>query len=352
MYMHRPMDGKKPYLVVILVQSIYTGMFLLSKAAFNGGMNNFVFVFYRQAVSTIFLAPIALVFEWKNAPPLCFRTFLKIFMLSLLGITSSLDLYGVALVYTSATLAAATTNCLPVITFLLALVYGMESLKLRTKPGMAKLAGILVCLAGTATLAFYKGPHFQLLCHHHLHNNVHVSSGKSWIKGVFIMLTSNTFFGLWLVLQTRVLKTYPSILLFTTLQCLSSTVQSFVVAIAFVRDPYEWRLGWNVRLVAVAYSGVMVTGVSFYLQSWVVEKKGPVFLAMSTPLALIFTTLSSAILLCEIISLGSILGGILLVAGLYSVLWAKSKEQKIIDTQNQCLEADKAGDQDLEQACK
>jgi len=48
----------------------------------------------------------------------------------------------------------------------------------------------------------------------------------------------------------------------------------------------------------------MVTGVTYYLQTWVIEKRGPVFLAMSTPLALIMTILSSAILLGEIISLG------------------------------------------------
>lgn len=48
----------------------------------------------------------------------------------------------------------------------------------------------------------------------------------------------------------------------------------------------------------------MVTGVGFYLQTWVIEKKGPVFLAMSMPLALIITIISSAIVLGEIISLG------------------------------------------------
>lgn len=48
----------------------------------------------------------------------------------------------------------------------------------------------------------------------------------------------------------------------------------------------------------------MVTGVTFYLQAWIIEKKGPVFLAMSTPVTLVFTMFFSAILLCEIITLG------------------------------------------------
>ncbi|KAK3169194.1 hypothetical protein Dsin_000179 [Dipteronia sinensis] len=130
------MDKKKPYLAVILIQAIYAGMFLLSKTAFNGGMNNFVFIFYRQAAATVFLALISLFFEWKNAPPLTFVTFCKIFMLSLCGITFSLDLYGVALIYTSATLAAATTNTLPVITFFLAVLLRgeMQLLGIRLVP--------------------------------------------------------------------------------------------------------------------------------------------------------------------------------------------------------------------------
>ncbi|KAJ1412927.1 EamA domain [Sesbania bispinosa] len=292
------MTGNKPYLVVITIQAIYAVMFLLSKAAFDHGMNNFIFVFYRQAAATIFLIPFAFFFERKTAPPLSFMTFCKIFFISLIGITASLDIYGIALINTSATLAAATANCLPVITFSLALLLRIEVLKVKTAPGIAKLVGIVACLAGAATLAFYKGPHLELLSHLHLlgyHKSQHphgqgtsVPSG-SWIKGCFLMLLSNTFWGMWLVLQTFVIKGYPSKLLFTTLQCLLSSIQSLVIALAVERDIEQWKLGWNVRLLSVIYC-----------------KKGPVFLAMSTPLALIMTIFASAFLLGEMITLGRI----------------------------------------------
>lgn len=49
------------------------------------------------------------------------------------------------------------------------------------------------------------------------------------------------------------MKSYPSKLLLTALQCLLSTFQSFAIAIALERNPSEWELGWNVRLLAVAY---------------------------------------------------------------------------------------------------
>lgn len=56
---------------------------------------------------------------------------------------------------------------------------------------------------------------------------------------------------------------------------------------------------------AIAFwQGTMVTGVSYYLQAWVIEKKGPVFQAMSTPLNLIITIIGSVFLLGEVISLG------------------------------------------------
>ncbi|XP_020212931.1 WAT1-related protein At5g64700 [Cajanus cajan] len=327
------MKGNNPYFVVVVIQAIYAAMFLLSKAAFDHGMNNFIFVFYRQAIATIFLTPFTFYFEWKTAPPMSFWTFCKIFFLSFFGITLSLDIYGIGLIYTSATLAAATTNCLPVITFFLALLLRIESLKIKTRSGMAKLIGIVGCLAGAATLAFYKGPPLKLLSHYHLldhHKTLqhqgHAPSG-AWIKGCFLMLLSNSCFGLWLVLQAFIIKGYPSKLLFTTLQCFLSSIQSFVIAFAVERDIEQWKLGWNVRLLAVIYCGIMVTGVTYYLQTWVIEKKGPVFLAMSTPLALIITIFASATVLGEIISLGSLLGGLVLVLGLYSVLWGKSREQ-------------------------
>ncbi|XP_010241703.1 PREDICTED: WAT1-related protein At5g64700-like [Nelumbo nucifera] len=328
------MNAKKPYLAVVLVQTIYAGMFLLSKAAFNNGMNNFVFVFYRQAAATIFLVPFAIFFERKRAPPLSFRLFCKIFLHSLLGITSSLDIYGVSLVYTSATLASATSNTLPVITFFLALLLRMETVNVRAISGKAKVLGVFLCMAGAMTLAFYKGPHLKPLINHHPFGQSSsekdlalAHTTKTWIKGCFLMLTANTLWGVWIVFQGLILMDYPSKLLFTALQCFLSTIQSFVIAIAFERNLDQWKLRWDVGLVATAYCGLVVTGLTFYLQAWCIEKKGPVFLAMSTPLSFIITIICSTFLLGELISLGSVLGGILLAGGLYSVLWGKSKEE-------------------------
>ncbi|KAL3637463.1 hypothetical protein CASFOL_018631 [Castilleja foliolosa] len=329
------MEQKNPFMVVVVIQFIYALYFLLTKLAFDVGMNTFVFVFYRQAIATLFLAPFAFFFERKTAPPLSFCIFIKIFMLSLFGITMSLDIVGLGLKYTSASLGAATTNTIPVITFFLAVLLRMEKLNIRTSPGIIKIAGVTLCMGGVAIIAIYRGPFVKILVDHHLihDNHLHqiqqnVPSTKTWIMGVLLMMLSSFSWAMWLVLQGGVLKSYPSKLLMTTLQCFLSTIQSLVVAAAVARDPAQWRLGLNIRLLSIAYCGIVVTGLTFYLQAWVIEKKGPVYLAMTTPLIMVFTIIISAIIFGEIVRLGSILGALLLVGGLYFVLWGKGKEEE------------------------
>ncbi|CAN6336045.1 unnamed protein product, partial [Urochloa humidicola] len=330
--------SKKAYVVAIVIQLIYTGMYVVSKAAFNHGMSTFVFIFYRQAAATVLLLPLAIILERRNAPPMSFRLFLKLFFYALLGNTLSMNLYNISLKYTSATVASATSNSVPVVTFFLAVLLRLEVVRLRSPSGMAKAAGVALCLAGVLTIALYTGPSMSPVNHHRAfagsggaaaaehHANTSSSKG-TWIKGTFLMLLSNTTWSLWIVLQASLLKEYPNKLLSTLVQCLLSTAQSFLLAVAVERDPAAWKLRLDVGLLAVAYSGFVVTGVSFYLQAWCIEKRGPVFLAMSNPLGLLLTIFCSSFFLGEIVRLGSLLGSGLLVAGLYSVLWGKSKDQ-------------------------
>jgi drug/metabolite transporter (DMT)-like permease len=93
----------------------------------------------------------------------------------------------------------------------------------------------------------------------------------------------------------------------------------------------------------------VVTGVSFYLQAWCIEKRGPVFLAMSNPLGLLLTIFCSSFFLGEVVHLGSLLGGALLVGGLYSVLWGKSKDQAVTNNNGDGEENNKQQQQQEEE---
>lgn len=62
-YKRFDMEEKKPYMIAIIIQVIYTGTFVISKAAFDQGMNTFVFIFYRLAASSLMLLPVAVFLE-------------------------------------------------------------------------------------------------------------------------------------------------------------------------------------------------------------------------------------------------------------------------------------------------
>ncbi|XP_027902538.1 WAT1-related protein At5g64700-like isoform X3 [Vigna unguiculata] len=307
------MGELKPYLAMFVVQLIQSGLTLLSKAVFNRGMNTFVFIFYRQVTGALILVPLTLIHEKKSAVSvsLSFPTFCKIFANSFLGLTLSLNLQAIALVYTSATLAAAIINSLPAFTFFFAVLLRMEKVNIRTKCGVTKIASVFLCLVGVATLAFYKGPQLRIAHHHYYnHHEDHFSSTKRWILGSLLLFIGVIIWSLWLVIQAQILKSYPAKLKFTTLQCLSSAIQSFGIAVAFERDIEQWKLGWDMKLLAVVYCvrvkqmGILVTGVIHCLQIWVIEKRGPVFPAMWNPLSFAIATTGSIFLLGEPLFLG------------------------------------------------
>ncbi|KAM6563581.1 hypothetical protein CsatB_023579 [Cannabis sativa] len=296
------MGGVKVYLAVILSQAIYAGMVLLTKAIFNGGMNCYIFTFYRQLVGTVVLVPLALIFKRVTIP---------------------INASNVAIAYTTATLGAAILNCLPVATFCLALLLRMENVTLKTTAGIVKIAGLVACVGGVVTLTFYKGPHLNPFLHHHpveYHHpqqahQPHISSNKRWLIGSNLEKLSR---------RAKVDKPTVPYKFWSV----------FCICYCFRENPSEWKLGWNIELLTIIYSGILITSLSYNIQAWVVQIKGPVFIAMSQPLTLIITMIGSVLLLGEAINLGSVLGGILLVVSLYAVLWGKSKDQTLQNQSN------------------
>nr|CAB3463597.1 unnamed protein product [Digitaria exilis] len=133
-----------PYALGAAIQVIYAATIVISKASFDQGLSVFVYIFYRQAAACLILLPLAILLE------------------STLGSC----LYNISLKYTSSTAAAAICSSLPVITFFLALLLRMEAMKLKSSPGMAKAAGITLCLAGVMVIALYAGPSLRPLNRH------------------------------------------------------------------------------------------------------------------------------------------------------------------------------------------
>ncbi|TVU25136.1 hypothetical protein EJB05_27617, partial [Eragrostis curvula] len=288
------MEAKKPYVIAIVVQMIYAGLLVVSKAAFNHGMNTFVFTFYRQAASSLLLLPIAILLE-RN--------------------TFTLNVVSASMKFTSATVASAAYNGVP--------EGGCEA----EEPLRHSKAhwGSVLSRGSLRYRLLYRAcvepcQPSSRLCHSCCnYSRAHGMDQRDIPHGPCRIG----------IVPAGLLEEYPNKMLVTLSQCVFSTVQSFVVAMVVERDFSEWKLRPDISLLAILYSGFVVNGVSYYLQAWCVELKGPVFLTIWNPLCLVFTIFCSTFFLGEIVHMGSIVGGLLLVGGLYSVLWGKNKEKKV-----------------------
>ncbi|XP_042067435.1 WAT1-related protein At1g43650-like [Salvia splendens] len=321
------MEKQKPYIAVIVLQCSYAGMMVLSKAAMSSGMKPSVFVAYRQAFAFFALLPFAFFFASKGSPPLTWTGLCKIFFVSSYGLALSFNLNLAGLKYISATFGTAILSIVPALVFTMAVCLRIESLDIRKWHGVAKVIGTIIGLSGAMAFTFYKGPsvyHASTSAHHSFDEKPH--SKHEWIKGALLAISGQLFYAMWITMQAPLLTQYPGKLRLTILQCGLSCLSATLYAAAVERRGSSWKLRWDIDLLSVAYCGVIVTGMSYWLQAWVIEKKGPVFTAIFGPLALVIAAVFSAFFLNETLHCGSVLGCGLLVVGLYCFLWGRNRE--------------------------
>jgi drug/metabolite transporter (DMT)-like permease len=72
--------------------------------------------------------------------------------------------------------------------------------------------------------------------------------------------------------------------------------------------------------------GVFNTGMSFVIISWAVSRRGPIYPPMFNSVSLVITTLMDSLLLGTDIYVGSRVGMVLIIVGLYAFLWGKANE--------------------------
>lgn len=329
------LESSKPYFAMISLQFGYAGMNIISKVSLNRGMSHYVLVVYRHAFATAVIAPFAFYFERKKQPRITFPVFLQIFALALLGPVIDQNFYYAGLKFTSPTFSCAISNMLPAMTFVMAVIFRMEKLDLKKLRCQAKIVGTVVTVAGAMLMTLYKGPIVEMVWSKYIHPHKSGDSGsgeasdKDWFKGsMFLIIATLAWSGLF-VLQAHTLKTYRNHQLsLTTLVCFVGTLQAIAVTFVMEHEPSAWKIGFDMNLLAAAYAGIVASSVSYYVQGLVMKKKGPVFATAFSPLMMIIVAVLGSFILAEKIFLGGVLGSVLIVVGLYSVLWGKHKEGK------------------------
>ncbi|XP_061364367.1 WAT1-related protein At5g07050-like [Gastrolobium bilobum] len=332
----RFLENSKPYFAMISLQFGYAGMNIITKVSLNQGMSHYVLVVYRHAFATAVIAPFAFIFERKGQPKITFPIFMQIFILALLGPVIDQNFYYAGLKLTSPTFSCAMSNMLPAMTFVMAILCRMEKINIKKLRCQAKVVGTIVTVAGAMLMTLYRGPIVEMVWakHNHHHNETYAksttgSSDKDWFLGCLFLIIATLAWASLFVLQAKAIETYKNHQLsLTSLVCFIGTLQAVAVTFVVEHNPSVWRIGWDMSLLAAAYAGIVTSSISYYVQGLVIKTKGPVFATAFSPLMMIIVAIMGSFILAEQIYLGGVIGAVLIIIGLYSVLWGKHKERK------------------------
>ncbi|KAK3035831.1 hypothetical protein RJ639_034647 [Escallonia herrerae] len=328
-----------PFAAMVMVESLDVGLTTLSKAAMSKGMSHFVFVVYSNALASVILLPSSFIFRRSMGPPLTISLLCKFFLLSLIGITLMQNCVFTGINLSSPTLGSAMSNLIPAFTFLLAVIFRMEKLDLKTSRSQVKILGTLVSISGAMIVTLYKGPSIISMQSQTLSlsskntflllpsfSNMPTST-QNWIAGGLFLATASLSVSIWNTSQAAILKGYPSQMTIVAFYCLFGTIQCAVVSLIAEREhPNAWKLSHDIELISVIYSAVFGMVVTYSVQTWCIYKKGPVFVAMFKPLSIAIAAFMSVIFLGDTLHLGSVIGAFVIVAGFYGVIWAQSRE--------------------------
>ncbi|KAM1157732.1 hypothetical protein ACFX15_027805 [Malus domestica] len=327
------LESSKPYFAMISLQFGYAGMNIITKVSLNRGMSHYVLVVYRHAIATAIIAPFAFFFERKKQPKMTFSMFIQIFILGLLGPVIDQNFYYAGLKFTSPTFSCAMSNMLPAMTFVLAVIFRMEVLDIKKVRCQAKVLGTVLTVAGAMLMTLYRGPIVEMLWSKYIHprksyvTDTTGTGDKHWFLGSIMLTIATLAWASLFVLQNNALKTYKNHQLsLTSMICGIGTLQAIAVTFVMEHEPSAWKIGFDMNLLAAAYAGIVTSSISYYVQGLVMKTRGPVFATAFSPLMMIIVAIMGSFILAEKIFLGSVLGAVLIVFGLYAVLWGKHKE--------------------------
>eukprot|EP00257_Ricinus_communis_P022480 XP_015582215.1 WAT1-related protein At3g28050 isoform X1 [Ricinus communis] len=268
-------------------------------------------------------------FRRRPRPQLTVSIIFRTFLLGLLSCCVQMFM-NTGVKYSSPTLSAAMIDLTPAFTFLLAIISRMEKLDYKSQSTQAKSIGTIVSVAGALIVTLYKGqPITTLPSESNSLNQPLLLLSSTWVTGGIFCTAGALCLALLYIVQTWILKDCPAELIITCIACFFVTVLSSIVALVAEKDISSWILKPDIELIATFCSAVFAVSIRSVVHAWACRKKGPLYASMFKPLGIIIATFLGFYFLGDTLYDGSVIGGIIIALGFYSVLWGKAQEEKM-----------------------
>ncbi|CAN4104719.1 unnamed protein product [Withania somnifera] len=164
----------------------------------------------------------------------------------------------------------------------------------------------------------------QILCY--LYSS---KRNEQWIFGWMILFAGTLLWSSWFLQQSKIGKKYPCQDSSTVIMNFFSAIQSAILTFSIDRRLSIWiPKETAIDMLSVVYTGLVGSGLCVVGMSWCVKRRGPVFTEAFSPLIQVMAAILDVPILHEQLNLGSVMGSVIVIVGLYFLLWGKNKEMQ------------------------
>ncbi|KAF5755101.1 putative EamA domain-containing protein [Helianthus annuus] len=156
-----------------------------------------------------------------------------------------------------------------------------------------------MAISGAMVFTFYQGPEIFVTIPtlDSANERLLLSQPWTWVYGGAIIFIAAIFRSIWNVLQP---------------------------------NPSAWALQPGVGSIAIVLGAIYSTAFHSNVQTWCLKKKGPLFVAMFSPLSIVIGVILGVTFLGDSLHLGSAIGTVVITAGFYIVMWGQAKEKNML----------------------